>query len=296
MRHAVTAENPSGIVPQIVDLVRLTKPRITLMVVLTAAGGMWLAPAAPSVLTIVVSLVALALVVSSANAFNCYLERDVDKLMRRTAKRPLPAARLAPTPALVFAIVLGLVSLPALFFLVNPLTAALGAISLAIYVLIYTPMKQKSPAALLVGAIPGAMPPLMGWTAATGTLDWAGVVLFAILFLWQLPHFIAISVFRESEYTQAGLKVLPAVRGRKVAYVHAVFWAALLVPVSLLLTPLGVTGPVYTIVASIVGLYFFVMTVRELRPSRGDRGAKRAFVASLVYLPILMATLIASGG
>lgn len=296
MRHAVTAENPSGIVPQIVDLVRLTKPRITLMVVLTAAGGMWLAPAAPSLVTIVVALVALALVVSSANAFNCYLERDVDKLMRRTAKRPLPAARLAPTPALVFAIALGLVSLPALFFLVNPLTAALGAISLAIYVLVYTPMKQKSPAALLVGAIPGAMPPLMGWTAATGTLDWAGIVLFAILFLWQLPHFIAISVFRESEYTQAGLKVLPAVRGRKVAYVHAVFWAALLVPVSLVLTPLGVAGPVYTVIASIVGLYFFVTTLRELRPSRGDRGAKRVFVASLVYLPILMATLIASGG
>jgi protoheme IX farnesyltransferase len=296
MRHVVTAEEPSGIAPRIRDLVALTKPRITLMVVLTAAGGMWLAPVSPSLVSMVVALVSLALVVSSANAFNCYLERDIDKLMRRTAKRPLPAARLSPRPALAFAIGLGMVSIPALFVFVNPLTAILGVASLAIYVLVYTPMKQRSPAALLVGAVPGAMPPLMGWTAATGTLDWAGLVLFGILFLWQLPHFIAISVFRESEYTRAGLKVLPAVRGRRVAYVHAVLWAALLVPVSLVLGPLGVASTVYTVVAAIAGLYFFAMTVLELRPSRGERGARRVFVASLVYLPILMATLMASGG
>jgi heme o synthase len=296
MRHVVTAEEPSGIAPRIRDLVALTKPRITLMVVLTAAGGMWLAPVSPSLVSMVVALVSLALVVSSANAFNCYLERDIDKLMRRTAKRPLPAARLSPRPALAFAIGLGVVSIPALFVFVNPLTAILGVASLAIYVLVYTPMKQRSPAALLVGAVPGAMPPLMGWTAATGTLDWAGLVLFGILFLWQLPHFIAISVFRESEYTRAGLKVLPAVRGRRVAYVHAVLWAALLVPVSLVLGPLGVASTVYTVVAAIAGLYFFAMTVLELRPSRGERGARRVFVASLVYLPILMATLMASGG
>jgi protoheme IX farnesyltransferase len=278
------------------DLAALTKPRITLMVVLTAAAGMWLAPVLPSVTAVVVAMLSLAAVVSSANALNCYIERDVDKLMRRTASRPLPADRLAPRPALIFSLALGVVAVPALTFLVNPITGLLGALSLLVYVAWYTPMKQRSPAALLVGAVPGAMPPLMGWTAATGSIDAPGLFLFAVLFLWQLPHFIAIAVFREKEYTRAGHRVLPAVRGRRVAHWHAAAYALALVPVSLAFQPLGVAGIGYTVVAALAGVGFAAMTVLELRPARGDQGARRVFFASLLYLPVVLAALALSSG
>ena len=275
------------------ELVALTKPRITLMVVITAAGGMWLAPGAATMATILIALSAIALVVAGANTLNCWLERDTDKLMARTASRPLPAERLAPTPALVFGVALGALSLPLLAFCVNPLTALLGAVSLVIYVGIYTPMKQLSPAALLVGAIPGAMPPLMGWTAVTGSIDAPGLVLFGVLFFWQLPHFIAISSFRKKEYERAGLKVLPSVRGDETARVHALFWALALLPTSLALLPLGVAGWVYELVAGALGVHYLVATVRWLRAAPDDvRAAKRVFFASLVYLPLVFAVLV----
>lgn len=275
------------------DLVALTKPRITLMVILTAAAGMWLAPSiAPG--AALLALFALSLVVAAANALNCYLERDIDKLMVRTARRPLPAQRLDPKVALAFSMALAVISVPLLVFAVNPATGVLGALSLALYVGVYTPLKQKAPVALLVGAIPGAMPPLMGWTSATGTIDAPGLVLFGILFLWQLPHFIAISTFREKEYSNAGHKVLPAVRGRRMGYLHAVFWATLLVPVAVALEPLGVAPRSYTVIAAVSSVAFLVITVAELRPSRGDRGALRVFIASLLYLPVVFAALLLS--
>ncbi len=273
----------------------MTKPRITMTVVLTAAGGMWLAPVQPTVLQVVVSLLSIALVVSAANSMNCYLERDVDRLMKRTMGRPLPAERLAPRPALVFSLALGLIAIPALYLLVNPITGILGALSLGLYVGVYTPMKQRSSAALFVGAVPGAMPPLMGWTAATGAIEPAGLVLFGTLYLWQLPHFLAIATFRQHDYTRAGHKVLPAVFGRHASYVHGVIWAALLVPTAAMLQPLGVAGFGYTAVASLASLLYLAVTVYYLRPSRGNAGARRVFVASLFYLPaIVLALLIGS--
>jgi protoheme IX farnesyltransferase len=274
------------------DLVALTKPRITLMVLLTAAGGMWLAPGSLSLGSVLVFLGALAATVGSANALNCWLERDVDALMRRTASRPLPSQRLAPRPALAFSIVLGVVAVPLLAVAVNPLTGLLGAIALVSYVLVYTPMKQISPAALLVGAVPGAMPPLMGWTAMTGRVDLPGLVLFGMLFIWQLPHFIAIATFRKDEYARAGLKVLPWVRGDRVARVHAIAWAALLVPVSLALVPLGVAGWGYAVVTGVMGAAYLVQASR--RPAEGGeaRWAKRLFLTSLVYLPVVIAVLM----
>ena len=273
------------------DYVALTKPRITLMVLLTAAGGMWLAPGVPTLIGLSVALVSLALVVSAANVLNCYLEREPDRLMSRTMGRPLPAARLAARPALVFGVVLGLLAIPALVFLVNPVTGALGALSLFLYAGVYTPLKQYSPSALLVGAVPGAMPPLMGWTAATGSVDLAGLALFGVLFAWQIPHFIAIATFREEEYVRAGHRVLPAVRGRRVSYVHAVSWAALLVLVSVTFQALGLASLPYTVVAALVGVWFLAVTAVYLRPAKGDAGARKVFVASLIYLPLLLLAL-----
>jgi len=278
------------------DLVALTKPRITLMVVLTAAGGMWLAPGALPWTSVLVFLGALSATVGSANALNCWLERDVDKLMARTQRRPLPAQRLAPRPALLFSIVLGLVAVPLLAVAVNPLTGLLGAVALLSYVLVYTPMKQISPAALLVGAVPGAMPPLMGWTAVTGEIALPGLVLFGVLFLWQLPHFIAIAVKRKDEYARAGLRVLPSVRGERVSRWHAIGWAALLLPVSLALQPLGVAGWAYTVAAAVTGAFYLWTTLRPLRAGEEARWAKKVFLTSLVYLPVVFTVLMIDAG
>jgi protoheme IX farnesyltransferase len=279
------------------ELVAITKPRITLMVVLTAAGGMWLAPGHTSAVTVLVALGALAQVVAGANALNCWLERDTDRLMRRTAVRPLPAQRLAPTPALIFGLALGLTSVPILWLWVNPLTALLGAASLVIYVCVYTPMKQLSWFALLVGAIPGAMPPLMGWTAVTGSIDLPGLVLFGVLFIWQIPHFLAIATFRRKEYEAAGLVVLPSVHGDRAARWHSLVWTAVLLPLSLLLTPLGVAGWFYFAAALLMGGHYFWMSVRAVRSPEGDTSwSRKVFFSSLAYLPVVFAVLMADAG
>lgn len=276
------------------DFITLTKPRITLMVVITAAGGMWLAPGAMSIGYALWSLLGMALIVGSANGLNMWLERDVDRHMTRTRRRPLPSERMDPMRALVFSAALALVAVPFMTLGVNPMTGALGTLALVLYVAVYTPMKQLSPAALLVGAVPGALPPLMGWTAATGSLDWPGVVLFGVLFTWQMPHFIAISIFRKEEYERAGLKVLPSVRGDQVARYHAVAWAVLTLAVSLILGPgmLGVAGWGYMTVAALAGGYYLVETLRGLRDDRDGRWAFRVFKASLLHLPVVFAALM----
>ena len=273
------------------DLVALTKPRITLMVILTTGGGIWLAPESMSWSAIVLTLLATAMVVGSANTLNCWVERESDGRMARTKNRPLPAGRLDARLALGLGLALGALSVPILTLVANPLTGLLAAIALVTYVMIYTPMKQKSPAALIVGAVPGALPPLMGWTAATGELAAPGVVLFGILFLWQMPHFLAISIFRRQEYERAGIKVLPAARGTPAAKRHAVIWAGALVPVSLLLVPLGIAGGLYLAVAGALGAGFFVWSLAGLRAEAGNRWARQLFLASLVYLPLLFAAL-----
>jgi len=287
-----TAVGQASITTTLRDLVALTKPRITLMVIVTAAGGMYLAPGSLPPALVATMLLTTAAVVGAANALNCYLERDTDRLMSRTATRPLPDDRMEPQLALIFGCALGLVSVPLLTFAINPLTGLLGAIALISYVVIYTPLKQVSPVALLVGAIPGALPPLMGWTAVTNHLDAPGLVLFGVLFFWQVPHFIAISIFRQSEYDRAGLKVLPSVRGIDYAKRQAVLYTACLVVVSLMLFPLRVAGYVYLATAAILGSWFLIVAIRGLRQDAGEAWSKKLFVTSLVYLTVLFAVLM----
>ncbi len=277
------------------DLVALTKPRITLMVIITTAGGLWLAQGhldrTTSWLTIIATLLATAMVVGAANTLNCCLERDVDQHMARTKLRPLPAGRIDPRWALGLGLALGAISVPILTMVVNPLTGLLAAVALVSYVWVYTPLKQKSPIALIVGSVPGALPPLMGWTAATGELAAPGIVLFGILFLWQLPHFLAISIFRQNEYTRAGIKVMPAVQGNAATKRHAALYAGALVPVSLMLVPLGIAGTVYLAAAAVLGAGFFAWAMWGLRADAGNKWARQLFLASLVYLPLLFAAL-----
>ena len=279
------------------DLVALAKPRITLMVVITAAGGLFLsnrvnAGETPlSASTAWATLIGTALIVSGANALNMYIERDVDRRMDRTKNRPLPTGRVAPRVALWFGVLLSAVAVPILAIGANPLTALLAVIANLLYVLAYTPLKQHSHYALHVGAIPGAIPPLLGWTAGTGKIDAAGVVLFAILFFWQIPHFIAIALFRKADYARAGLVVMPNVTGELASRHTIIRWIFAGVAATLLVVPLGLARSGYLIAATILGAVFFTWGCYGLKDGTGKRWAKSLFGISIVYLVLLFAAL-----
>lgn len=296
--HPATALAPPRTAFQVLrDVVTLTKPRITFMVVLTSAGGYWLAckffgldPLADSS-RLLALLAGSALVVGGANALNMFIERDTDALMTRTKTRPLVEGRLSAEVGLGVGIGLSAISIPILTYSTEPSTGLLAAIALVSYVAIYTPMKRRSPVALLVGAVPGAIPPLMGWSAARGTLDLPGVVLFSILFLWQVPHFLAISIFRREEYARAGLKVAPNVYGDRISRHQIVRYVAALVLTSVLLVPFGIGGVGYIVAALLLGALFLGVGVWGLRPSAGNRWARGLFVTSIVYLTGLFVAL-----
>ena len=273
------------------DLWALTKPKITRMNVLMALGGYALAGGLWEPAKVLTALLGTALAVASANVLNQYLERDIDGRMARTAGRPLPNQRMAPQAALWFGIALGVASVVMLWALVNPITAGLGLFALLAYVLVYTPLKQKTPLSLLIGAVPGAIPPLMGWTAATGVIDPGGAVLFGILLVWQLPHFLAIALYRKDDYARAGFKTVPVVRGDRVAKAQAVAWSIALVPITLALIPLGVASWLYGGIALALGAWFVGWSLRGLRPDAGVKWARGFFLFSVAYLPALILAL-----
>lgn len=287
-----TAALNTGVWPLFRELVSLTKPRVSLLVLLTAAAGMGLAHHAMALSQIVAMQLGMVLIVGCANALNCWIERDSDALMERTSNRALPAGRLSPHAALGFACLLGAVSVPLLTLLVNPLTGLLGVLALLLYVGAYTPLKSRTPAALIIGAVPGALPPLMGVTAATGRMDGLGLALFGILFLWQMPHVIGLSCYRKADYERAGIKVLPLVRGDRVAKWHALLWAISLLPVSLALPSLGAGSTLYTIFAWLLGLAYVGLTLRGFQRDSGAVWGRRLFLGSLLYLPLLFAALL----
>ncbi|MFO0677876.1 MAG: heme o synthase [Polyangiaceae bacterium] len=276
------------------DLIALTKPRITTIVLATGGAGIVMAPGSIPAWKLVFSLVGTVLVVSAANALNMWWERDVDGLMERTKNRPLPAGRLGATTALVFGLALGAVATPMLFA-VNALTGALGLFALFSYVVVYTPLKKRSPFALQVGAVPGAIPPLLGWTSVTGHLDAGGLLLFAILFLWQVPHFVAISLFRADDYARAGLRVYGVSRSDKVAKATIVLYTAVLVGLSVLPTSFGLANVRYLAIAVVAGGLFFGLTLKGLRGEGAERvkWARSVFGYSILYLLVVFGSLLA---
>lgn len=278
------------------DVIALAKPRISFLVLITCAGGLWLAPGELDWLTLLAALAGTVGVVAAANALNCYLERDSDRQMLRTRNRPLPAGRLDPTWALGFGAIMTALSLPLLALAVNTVTALLAALALVSYVWVYTPMKRHSPTALLVGAVPGAMPPLMGWTAVTGRIEWPGLVLFAIMFVWQIPHFIAISIYRRREYEKAGIITLPTKRGPIVARQHLVAWTVALLPTSLALVPLRSAGVIYGAIVALLGAIFLYYALRGGREANQGRWARQVFLYSLIYVTVLFAALVVDAG
>ena len=273
------------------DYIALTKPRLSALVLFTAAPGLWLSHVSLDWKTWLFAMLGTAGTVGSANTINCVIERESDRFMKRTAQRPLPAQRLGSRSAIIFALVLGLVSLPMLALGVNWLTGAIGAVALSSYAFLYTPLKSRTHWAMQVGAFPGALPPLMGWTAATGRIELPGLVLFGILFFWQLPHFIAIALFRKDEYRAAGLTSLPLEKGDDTARLHAVGYVLLLLPFSVGPYFVGLAGPLYLAIAVVLDVVFLGVAVRGWLGKRGVAWARQLFLASLIYLTVLFAAL-----
>jgi protoheme IX farnesyltransferase len=276
------------------DLLSLVKPRLSSLVLCTLAGGMWLAPGELSVARWVGTLLGTAGTVGAANAMNCWLERDRDRFMARTRLRPLPSGRMESGVALAFGILLAVFSLPLLAMASNGLTGWLGFLALVSYVAAYTPLKPRSPMAMVVGAIPGSLPPLMGWTAVTGRIGVGGLLLFGILFAWQMPHFLAIALFRKEEYRNAGYMALPLVSGDAATRIWMLVWTVLLVALSVLLVPFGVAGPLYLVVALALGGTFLVLVGRGVLRREQKAWARKTFLFSLVYLAGLFAALLLS--
>src|SRR6266850_6635281 len=271
----------------------LTKPRITFLIVLTAAAGFALAsPARIDYSALVRAMVGIALLSSGIATINQYMERDLDALMRRTADRPLPSGRLLPWEALFVGSALTVLAEIYLVMLVNPLTAVLGLTVIAGYLFAYTPLKTRTSLSTMVGAFPGAVPPLIGWTAARGTLDLEGWVLFAILFLWQFPHFLAIAWMYREDYSRAGILMLPVIEpeGRVTAQ-QIVVYTLMLIPISLLPAVIGMSGKVYLYGAIILGLAFLYSSIRAAF-SLSRQQARRLLLASVLYLPLLFILMV----
>jgi len=275
------------------DFVELAKPRITLMVVLTTAVGFLLASPAPFHLALFLhALLGTALVASGASALNQVWEREHDARMRRTENRPLPAGRVAPDQALLFGVLMAVVGMGELVAFVNPLTALLGGVTLSAYVFLYTPLKRVTSLATVVGAVPGALPPLMGWTAVRDGLDAGGWVLFAILFLWQMPHTLAIGWLYREDYARGGYPILPVVDASGASTTRqAVLYGAALLPVSLLPSVLGLTGVVYLIGALILGIGLLGYCW-EFARALSHSTARKLMMVSVLYLPAILLLMI----
>ncbi len=284
---------PISLSARLSDLAELTKPGITLMVVLTAGLGFLLAEQETiSFVLLVHTLLGTGLVSAGASALNQVIERETDGLMRRTSQRPLPAGRMDPDVALLFGVVLGVAGLAELALAVNLLTSLLGAVALAGYVFVYTPLKRVSSLATIIGAVPGAIPPMMGWSAVRNHVDLAAWVLFGILFFWQMPHFLAIAWLCRDDYGQAGFPMLTVSdpEGFRTAR-QVLLYGAVLVPVSLMPSILGLMGAVYFVGALALGLIYFGFGLGFAR-SRTTPGARWLMLASVLYFPAVLLVML----
>jgi protoheme IX farnesyltransferase len=273
------------------DAFALAKPKITLMALVVTAAAAWLAPADLSPADFALALSGIGLLVAAANSLNQFIERDGDALMERTRSRPLPDQRMQPATCLAVGLTLATLSLVMLALFTNALTFWLSVVALVNYVAIYTPMKRLSTLALPVGAISGAMPVLLGWTAATGSINLMGGLLFAVFFLWQLPHFLVISLFRKGEYERAGIKIVPLERGDVVTKRQTLAYTTALIPLSLALTIWGDAGVAYFATAVAANVAYVGINVYGLSEKAGSAWARKSFLVSLVYPLALLSGL-----
>jgi len=275
------------------DYIALTKPRLNLLVVLTSAAGYYLgALTSINLWQMAQAVVGTALVAGGAAVLNQVYERDTDALMRRTNGRPLPDHRVSAGDATIFGFALALAGIALLAFGANLLAAFLALATLIVYLAIYTPMKRRSSAATLVGAVPGALPPLIGWAAANGALTLGGWTLFTIVFLWQIPHFMAIAWLYRDDYRSAGFPMLPVIEpdGTRTGR-QALLFAALLLPVSLAPTFVGLAGWIYFSLALGLSAALLGLSVR-FAATRSEQSARQLFFGSITYLPLIWLVMI----
>lgn len=275
-------------------LLELAKPGITRFVLITTALGALTAPTPITFDRFVPLVLGTGLVVAGANALNMFLERDTDAIMKRTRSRPLPEGRISPDEALAFGVGVALVGLICLAHFASLVAFGLAALALLLYVLVYTPLKRVGPVALYVGAIPGALPPVIGYAGNQGDLDLRALCIFSILFVWQLPHFLAITLFREEEYARAGLRVLPVVRGREHTARLLFLYSLVLLVVSLLPALVGRAGLAYGTFALTLGLGFSIAAGVGLRRGIDSAFARKLFFLSMPHLILLLSALALS--
>jgi protoheme IX farnesyltransferase len=276
-----------------VDFYELTKPRMNFLVLLTTLVGFYMASSAKlDWMLLIPALIGTALTAGGASVLNQFIERDLDALMPRTRNRPLAAGRVDAGDALAWGIGLGLIGVATLVCFVNVLTAMLGAITLLSYVFVYTPLKRMTTLNTVIGAVPGAIPPVMGFTAVHGVLSPQALALFAILFFWQMPHFLAIAILYRRDYAMAGFKMLPVVdEDLSVTARQILLYAVTLIPVSLMPTYVGLAGQAYFAVALMLGLAFLSFGV-SCAVSRERLDARKLFFASIIYLPALLGVMM----
>ena len=282
------------------DYIALTKPRITWLILMSTGVGYFFGAQIGAQkglpgwhwLTLLHTIIGTGLIASGTAALNQWYERVADGKMRRTQARPLPSGRLDAGKALVFAIAISVAGFVELWFGANPLAAILGLFTLLTYLFVYTPLKQRSPHSTTIGSIPGAMPPLIGFAAASGTLTWDAWVLFAILFLWQFPHFYAIAWMYKDDYARAGIRMLPVVEpdGKSTAR-RIMLYSIALIPISLMPKFFAMAGNVYLYGALALGLGFLYYGLR-IRTDRTRQQARRVLLASVAYLPLLFTLML----
>lgn len=278
---------------RLADFVALAKPRLNVLVVATSAAGYYLGTTGrPALLPMAAAVTGTALVAGGAAVLNQLYERDTDALMERTRLRPLADRRLSPLDAWVFGVALASAGLLTLAVVSGVIATLLALATIVIYLVVYTPMKRRSSLSTLVGAVPGALPPLIGWAASSGTLSVGGWSLFAIVFLWQIPHFMAIAWMYRDDYQRAGFPMLPVVEpdGRRTGR-QAVLYAAALLPVSLVPSMVGVSGQLYFWLALVLGTGLVALAVR-FASHRSDSAARALFYGSITYLPLLWAAMV----
>lgn len=294
MLHAETAIGrvPSALIGRARDYSQLLKPNLSFMVVFSSVIGYLLAPGIPFQWMPVLSLfVGGMLVTGGANTLNQIIERETDALMHRTQNRPLPAGRMTPAEALILACTAGLAGSVLITVAFNPLAGLLSMLSLGLYAFAYTPMKRVHPISVFIGALPGAMPPLIGWVAATGHLGLGGWVLFLIQFFWQFPHYWAIAWVCFEDYARAGFRMLPSYEGKtRFTGLQCMFYSIVLIPLLLLPRLMGMSGNWSMYVSILCGIFYFAASAGFYRKN-DKRSAKLVMFGSFIYLPVVLLAL-----
>jgi protoheme IX farnesyltransferase len=299
-RHPIAPEADEILVGSVGDYVALLKPRVMSLVVFTALVGMAIAPGGINPVIGLTALIAIAAGAGASGALNMWYDADTDRLMRRTATRPIPMGRVTAGEARGFGLVLSFGSVAILLVLVNPLSAALLAFTIFFYVVVYTMwLKRTTPQNIVIGGAAGALPPVIGWAAATGAVSWESLVLFLIIFLWTPPHFWALSLYKTEDYRKAGIPMLPVVAGAAATKRQILLYSVILAACGVLPAFLGMATPAYGVVAALLGALFVFLAWQVFRMPESDtamRPARRLFGYSMLYLFLLFAIMLAERG